>query len=96
MSPYYNVGSSEPKFGNFVRLLLGLPYLKIEDLRKGFENAEKTAKCFKTEKCIKFAKAMLSYVEKEWMSKKPEYWNVYMVQTRTNNRSKQFYKFFNF
>ena len=41
MSPYYNVGSSEPKFGNFVRLLLGLPYLKIEDLRKGFENAEK-------------------------------------------------------
>lgn len=67
---------------------LGLPYLKVEDLQKGFENAEKTAKCFQTEKCKKFSKQMLAYVEKEWMSKRPEYWNVYMVHTRTNNRLK--------
>lgn len=34
MSPYYKSGSAEPKFGNFIRLLLGNSFKKIAGYNK--------------------------------------------------------------
>ena len=32
MKRFYSNKSEDPKFGNFIRLILGLPFLKIEDI----------------------------------------------------------------
>ena len=36
LKQYYSTKSSEPKFGSFVRMTLGLPFLQISDLDQGY------------------------------------------------------------
>ena len=43
MATFYSQKSSEPRFGSFIRLKIGLPFLKIEDIPRGIKNIEKDA-----------------------------------------------------
>ena len=38
MQKYYSKKSDKPKFGSFVRLLIGLPFSKTEDILKEEKN----------------------------------------------------------
>ena len=87
MKRFYSSKSEEPSFGNFVRLILGLPFLKVDDLHIGLRNIEKASANFKLDSCKAFAKKMLRYLNSFWMTKDHSTWNVYNVKTRTNNRA---------
>ena len=56
VSRYYSSKSVDPKFGQFVRLVIGLPFVKINHLERGLNNIEKMSKALKTKECSKFAK----------------------------------------
>ena len=85
MASYYSKKGSEPKFGLFVRLIIGLPFVKIADIPRGLKNIENVAKQFKTKKCQDFAHSMLLYIDTFWMKLPLELWNVFNVKDRTNN-----------
>ena len=85
MATFYSKKSSEQKFGSFIRLIIGLPFLKVEDIPRGIRNIEKVAEHFKVPKCRDFAKSMISYLNGFWMALPLELWNVFDVKTRTNN-----------
>ena len=85
MASYYSKNGLEPKFGSFVRLIIGLPSVKVDDIHRGLKNIEKVGSQFKHKKCREFATSMLSYLEKFWMSLPLELWNVFNVKDRTNN-----------
>ena len=85
MATYYSQKSKEPKFGSFIRLLIGLPFVKIQDISRGMKNIEKVANLLKVKKCSDFAQAMLKYMNDFWMQLPLELWNVYNVKNRTNN-----------
>lgn len=85
MQKYYSNKSDEPKFGSFVRLMIGLPFLKTEDILKGVKNIRKVSSQLKTKKCRDFATSMLNYIESFWLKLDLNIWNMFKVKTRTNN-----------
>ena len=44
MSTFYNKKGKEEKFGQLLRLVIGLPFLKIDDLQTGVNNLENVVK----------------------------------------------------
>ena len=66
MAFYYSKNGFEPKFGFFVRLIFGLPFVKVDDIPHRLKYIEKVGSQFKHKKFRTFASAMLSYLEKCW------------------------------
>ena len=89
LQTYYSVKSSEPKFGSFIRTILGLPFLQIEDLGRGLKNIENMGTSLTNIKCKDFAKDMIRYIKSFWLygSLDPKLWNMFMYTgSRTNNQ----------
>ncbi len=83
---FYSCKSEEPKFGSFIRLCLGLPFLKITDLNNGLKNIEISATKLSHERCKSFADSTIKYIKNEWMNRDLNHWNMFQVDVRTNNR----------
>ena len=83
---FYSCKSQEPKFGSFIRLCLGLPFLKTTDLKIGLQNIEKSATKLKHERCIAFADSTIQYIKREWMNRDLNHWNMFQIDVWTNNR----------
>ena len=75
MSTFYNKKGKEEKFGQFIRLVIGLPFLKIDDLQTGVNNLENVVKKIATKKC------------RNWMN---SYCNIY-VNTLSYDITKYIY-----
>ena len=71
-------------------MLLGLPFLRVSDIPTGLTNIEKASLKLTHPKCKQFASGMISYLKKTWMKHDLESWNVFMVQTRTNNQAEAY------
>ena len=85
MQSFYSKKSKEPRFGSFVRMVIGLPFLKPSDLERGIKNIEKQINMFKVKKCIDFGKTIVAYLTNFWMKLDLDLWNMFNVKTRTNN-----------
>ena len=86
MKNYYSIKSAEPKFGNVIRLVIGLPFLKINDIPRGIKNINKVIQSLKIGKCRRFAMDLVAYIESFWMKMDDEAWNFFNVRDRTNNK----------
>ena len=85
---YYSIRSTEPKFGSFVRAVLGLPFVKIDELDRGMKNVEKLSNMICDVNCKKFAKDMIGYLNSQWIhgAIDPKIWNMFLHKgARTNN-----------
>ena len=88
LQTFYSLRSKEPKFGTFIRLIFGLPFVRIDDLNRGMKNIERISQMLNEEKCKNFATDVILYVKAQWIngSVKPELWNMFMHNgARTNN-----------
>ena len=61
--------------------------MQLQHLDIGMANIQRAAKKLTLEECKKFARSMIDYLNKTWMSKDRSTWNVFMVRTRTNNNA---------
>ncbi len=84
---FYSCKSEEPKFGSFIRLCLGLPFLRVTDLNLGLKNIEISATKLSHERCQSFAEQTIKYIKSEWMNRDLNHWNMFQVDVRTNNRN---------
>ena len=87
MQSFYSKNSKEPRFGSFVRMVIGLPFLKPSDLERGIKNIEKQINMFKVKKCIDFGKTIVAYLTNFWMKLDLDLLNMFNVKTRTNNNA---------
>ena len=76
------------KLASFVRAAIGLPYVPLEDIEKGFNHLKKLAKELKGKDQSKFGREFIAYVKNTWMEGNyaPETWNYY------NHRGRCHYK----
>ena len=74
LQTFYSLRSKEPKFGTFIRLIFGLPFVRIDDLNRGMKNIERISQMLNEEKCKNFATDVILYLKAQWIngSVKPE------------------------
>ena len=77
LQTYYCSKSKEPKFGFFVRLVFGLPFLRISGLEVGIKNIKRAAQALNLPKCIEFSKEINKQLETYWLKIDPELWNMF-------------------
>ena len=70
-----------------MRLALGLPFLKLTDLKLGIDNIRRCASKLTKQRAIDFAEELVKYIEKEWMNRPHKHWNMFQISVRTNNRA---------
>ena len=63
MATYYSDSKNFPKFGSFVRAVIGLPYVPLERLEEAFRILQKLVRD-NIEKRKKFFKIMLDYLRR--------------------------------
>ena len=71
MKSQYSAANKNPKFGTFIRCVIGLPFVPLERLNEGFQNLEKSGRKVKGQKSKDFVKYLLDYIERVW--KQPIY-----------------------
>ena len=85
---FYSIKSKDTKFGSFIRSIIGLPFVKIEDLDRALANIIKLSHQLTNTRCKKFADDLILYLKSYWIqgSFSPELWNMFLHKgARTNN-----------
>ena len=83
------------ELANVVRAAIGLPYVPLEDIEKGFNHLKKLAKELKGKDQSKFGREFIAYVKKTWMEGNyaPETWNYYNHRGVTTNNHHEGYNY---
>ena len=86
MATTYSDTKSFPKFGSFVRAVVGLPFTPLERLEEAMAVLEKIAMA-NTGARRKFCKFMIKYLRATWLdgSIPREVWNMYQHEGVTTN-----------
>ena len=94
MATYYSDSKNFPKFGSFVRAVIGLPYVPLERLEEAFRILQKLGRD-NTEKRKKFCKIMLDYLRRTWLDGviPREVWNMYEHSGVATNNHAEGYNF---
>lgn len=94
-APDYSNVEEFPKFGSFVRAVIGLPYVPLERMEEGMRVLEKLSKA-NTGPRKKFCKDMIEYLRNTWLdgSIPREVWNMFNHRgVATNNHAEVCNKF---
>ena len=92
MAPAYSDANLYPKFGSFVRAVIGLPYTPLKRLDEAMKILEKMAQAT-TGSRRKFCQHLLKYLYKTWLNGciPREVWNMYQHPgVTTNNHAEAF------
>ena len=89
MKSQYSAANKNPKFGTFIRCVIGLPFVPLERLNEGFQNLERIGSKVKGQKSKDFVKYLLDYIERVWMNGhfEREVWNMYNHRGVTTNNN---------
>ena len=91
MATTYSDVKNSPKFGHFIRAVIGLPYAPLDRLEEAMRVLEKIAKTNIVQR--KFCHQMLQYLWKTWLDGNipRRVWNMYQHQgVKTNNHAEAF------
>ena len=94
MAKYYTDVKTYPKFGHFIRAVIGLPFAPLERLEEAMVIISRIAKA-NTGSSERFCIHMIKYLRKTWQdgSIPREVWNMYQHPgVTTNNHAEVFFK----
>ena len=83
------------KLAGLVRAAIGLPYVPLKDLDKGFNHLKKMASELKGKSQQEFGKNFISYIKNTWMDGNydRESWNYYQHRGVTTNNHQEGYNY---
>jgi hypothetical protein len=86
MAKYYTDAKTYPKFGHFIRAVIGLPFAPLERLEEAMVIISRIAKA-NTGSRERFCNHMIKYLRKTWLdgSIPREVWNMYRHPGVTTN-----------
>jgi hypothetical protein len=86
MAKIYSDVSNNPKFGSFIRAVIGLPFAPMNRLEEAMDILEKIAKA-NTGSRRKFCQHLIKYLRKVWLDGPipREVWNMFQHQGVTTN-----------